>query len=68
MKRVEKIASAGCKLTQVGEVDVGHRVYASRVHTSRPELWVEVPISEFEEWKKEMEKLNPRHHYDSENK
>ena len=59
MKIVEIIAKDGYKLTQVAEVSIENRIYASKVYTPTPEAWHKVPISEFEEWETSMEKLNP---------
>lgn len=59
MERIEKIAKQGYTLTQVAEVAFEERVYASKVFTSTPEAWKEVPISEFEAWQKDMDKFNP---------
>lgn len=57
MKKVEKVAKEGFKLTKAEETSIEKRIYVSRVLTTNPESWHEVPISEFEEWKKEMEKV-----------
>ena len=62
--RIELIAKKGYTLTQVADVKIETRTYASRVYTSSPDEWKEVPISEFEEWKKEKEKLNPKKQLD----
>lgn len=57
-ERIELTAKKGYTLTQVADVKIENRTYASRVYTSSPDEWKEVPISEFEGWQKELDKLN----------
>lgn len=58
MERIKVKATKGYILTQLAKKPIEERIYANRVCTSNPQDWQEVPISEYEEWKKEMEKLN----------
>lgn len=58
MERTERIAKEGYKLTQVAELPIEERVYASRVYTEAPHDWKEVPLSEYDEWQEEINKLN----------
>lgn len=52
MKRVEIIASEGCKLTQNIEIPAEQRIYVSRVYTNAPNDWKEAPVEEYEQWLK----------------
>ena len=50
---MELIAKENKALKQVS--DSGNVVYALRVSTYNPESWVEVDISEYNEWKRKQE-------------
>lgn len=57
MERVEIIAKEGFKLTQVAEAPIEERMYVSRVYTTTPNDWKEVPLSEYEEWEATIKQL-----------
>ena len=55
---MELIAKENKALKQVSES--GNVVYALRVTTYNPESWVEVDISEYNEWKRKQEEEEKR--------
>ena len=58
MERITKQAKEGYIYTQIAEVPIEQRVWGKVIDTAHIEKFHEVPYSEYEEWEKEMDKLN----------
>ena len=52
-------AKDGYIFTQIAEVPIEQRVWGRIIDTTQLEKFHEVPIEDYEEWKEEMNKLNP---------
>ncbi len=59
MNRITKQAKEGYIYTQIAEVPIEQRVWGKVIDTAHIEEFHEVPISEYEEWQKEIDKLIP---------
>lgn len=59
MDRITKTANEGYIFTQIADVPIEQRAWGRVIDTTQLELFHEVPIAKFEEWQKEIEKLNP---------
>lgn len=59
MERITMQAKDGYIFTQIAEVPIEQRVWGRIIDTTQLEKFHEVPIEDYEEWKEEMNKLNP---------
>lgn len=59
MERITMQAKDGYIFTQIAEVPIEQRVWGRIIDTTQLEKFHEVPIDDYEEWKEEMDKLNP---------
>ena len=60
MARTIKTAKEGYIFTQREEVAIEQRVWGRVIDTANIKLFHEVPIAQYEQWKVEIEKLNPK--------